>query len=476
MIVRRIMIHCTLGWLLPCALAVAQSPDTRLAEAQRTDSARLRIIQRISPSPRGEEVAPTIEPPAGLTLADLEGIALANNPTLVQAGARVEAARGDWVQAGLRPNPNVGYAATQIGDNGGAGQQGAYVEQLFPLGGKLKLSRAVASQEVKQALWRRDAQQWAVLNDVRIAYYEVLIAQRTVDLARRLLEIGEQGERAAADLLKAEQVSRVDYLQARIEARTARIELNNDLNRLDAAWRSLAAVLGTPWLAPCEILGDVSTDLPEFSWEASLARVLTASPELAAARAGVARARWAVDRARAEPIPDLDAQYSPQHDNTTGDNIHNLQATLNFPLFDRNQGNIRAAQADLVYASREVSRIELDLQQRLAAAFERYANARQQVDLYTRDILPDAQTTLDLVANGYRQGEFGYLALLTAQRTLFQTNLAYLSALGDLRRSAVEIEGYLITGSLDRARGGEQSPRATAGSRTSRAGPVRVGE
>jgi cobalt-zinc-cadmium efflux system outer membrane protein len=95
--------------------------------------------------------------------------------------------------------------------------------------------------------------------------------------------------------------------------------------------------------------------------------------------------------------------------------------------------------------------MELDLQSRLAAAFERYANARQQVATYTADILPDAQTSLDIVADGYRQGEFGYLTLLTAQRTYFGANLAYLRALQSLRASAVEIEGYLLTGSLGRS-------------------------
>jgi outer membrane protein, heavy metal efflux system len=387
----------------------------------------------------------------GLTLADLEALALGNNPTLAQANARVEAARGRRVQAGLPPNPNVGYAANEVGNGGMAGQQGGYLGQVVPLGGKLRLSRAVADQEVRQALWQRDAQQWTVLNDVRIAFYDALVSQRMVEVTRRLVEIGEQGEQTAADLLRIGQVSRVDFLQARIESRTARIEWNNARNRRDAAWRHLAAIIGVPCLPAETLSGDPTAGIPELTWDDALCRILASSPELAAAQAGIARARTALERQRVEPVPDLDAQYSPQYDTGAGNQIHNVQATLNIPLFNRNQGNIRAAQAELSAAQRDVQRIELDLQSRLAAAFERYANARQQVDTYTADILPDAQTELDIVADGYRREEFGYLTLLTAQRTYFSANLAYLRALQSLRASAVEIEGYLLTGSLGRS-------------------------
>ena len=118
------------------------------------------------------------------------------------------------------------------------------------------------------------------------------------------------------------------------------------------------------------------------------------------------------------------------------------------PVYNRNQGNILRAQAELTAAEREVQRVELELQQRLAAAFEQYSTAHFQVEKYTEAILPNAQASLDLVGEGYRQGEFGYLTLLTAQRTFFQANLAYLEALRELRTSIAAIENNLLSESL----------------------------
>ena len=89
-----------------------------------------------------------------------------------------------------------------------------------------------------------------------------------------------------------------------------------------------------------------------------------------------------------------------------------------------------------------------ELQQRLAVAFEQYTNARYQAEKYSKDILPNAKASLKLTADGYQQGEFGYLSLLTAQRTYFQTNLAYLEALRELRSASAIIEGNLLSDSL----------------------------
>ena len=79
-----------------------------------------------------------------------------------------------------------------------------------------------------------------------------------------------------------------------------------------------------------------------------------------------------------------------------------------------------------------------------AEAFERYANARYQVELYTMQILPDAKQSLDIVQKGYSAGEFSFLSLLLAQRTNVQTNLMYIESLRQLRAAEVAIDGLLL--------------------------------
>lgn len=84
---------------------------------------------------------------------------------------------------GWRRNPTAGYSASEIGDEGQAGQQGGVVGQELVMGHKLKLNRAVAASEVHQIQLELDAQRQRVLNDVRVQFYNVLIAQQKVSLA-----------------------------------------------------------------------------------------------------------------------------------------------------------------------------------------------------------------------------------------------------------------------------------------------------
>jgi outer membrane protein, heavy metal efflux system len=414
--------------------AITEAPTPPLPPAGQSQAAPFQVEEPV--------------PASGVTLAELEAMAERCNPTLEQVAARVQAAHGQCLQVGLYPNPVVGYLGSEMGNEGRAGQQGGFIGQEIVTAGKLQLNRSVASQEIRQAECAWQAQRLRVLTDVRRGFYEVLVAQRTVELAQQLVGIGERGVKTAEELMKAKEVARADVLQARIESDSAKILLDKARNRFTGAWRNLAAVVGDPALQPSQLSGGLQDGLVPFTWEDTLNRLLEESPQLAGAQAGVARAQAALSRECAGRVPNVDLQAGVQYDNATRDTFASLQVGIPIPIYNRNQGNIHRAQAELSAARHEVRRVRLALEQRLAAVFEQYATAQQQVEKYSRDIMPNAQESLKLVSAGYRQGEFSYLMLLTAQRTYFQTSLTYLEALRDLRAATATLEGNLLSDSL----------------------------
>jgi cobalt-zinc-cadmium efflux system outer membrane protein len=402
----------------------------------------------ILPVPSPEEV------PSGnreiLRIADLEAIALGNNPTIAQAQSRVGALQGKYVQVGLRPNPTIGYEGEEMGDEGTAGQQGMFIGQRFVTGGKLGLNRAVVSHEIQRAQQALEIQRLRVINAVRGRAYNTIAAQRIVALNERLVAIGEEGVKAADEMRRAKEVSQVDVLQARVEANSAKLALNNARNEHKAAWQRLAVVTGVPELEPKPLMDDLGESVPELHWNDVVGRLLAESPELAGAWAGMERAKCALARAQAGRKPDVDVEAAVRYNNSSESTTATIGVGLPRQIFDRNQGNISKAYCELAAAQREVRRVELVLQDRLAEVFRQYTNARQQTQQYKTEILPDAESSLDLVRKGYQQGEFGYLELLTAQRTYFRVNLAYLESLRELWLSTVQIEGLLLTGGLER--------------------------
>src|SRR6266852_518271 len=138
---------------------------------------------------------------SGLTLIELERMALSNNPTLAQAAAEIRAATGRKLQSGLYPNPTVGYLGEQIrGGIQGGGEQGFFISQDIVLGGKLGLNRRVLEQETKQAEAEAEEQRLRVINGVRMFYYQALAAQEMVDLRRKLSKLAEDAVQTSHQL------------------------------------------------------------------------------------------------------------------------------------------------------------------------------------------------------------------------------------------------------------------------------------
>jgi cobalt-zinc-cadmium efflux system outer membrane protein len=393
------------------------------------------------------------EPPVNvtlLTLEDLEQIALINNPALGRSQALVASARGNWVQVGLPPNPSWGYLGQQLGSGRIASQHMAMVDGQLVTGGKLSWNRAIAEQEILRAEQVMFATQQRVLTDVRTAFYEALIAQRNLDLSQQLTNIAREANNTAQRLFNAGETSEVDYLLAQIEVSNAQNNENIARQRHFAAWQALRAVLGVPNMPEAALRGDLESIPDNLTWDDTLSRLLSTSPEIGAAVANLDRARAALVRARRENIPDIRFQAGPMKDmgfkEGKWDGI--VQVLVPLPIINRNQGAIAQAIADISAAERGVQQVELDLQNRLAPVFERYASSTSVVRRYREQILPVAEKSLELVRRGYAAGEFPFLNLLNAQRTYFQTNNLYLQALLDLRTSAAQIDGLLLNNSL----------------------------
>jgi cobalt-zinc-cadmium efflux system outer membrane protein len=392
---------------------------------------------------------PTDAPQPTLTLADLEQIALTNNPTLSRSAADVNGARGQFVQAGLYPNPVIGYSGSEIGDEGTAGDQGGYVAQRFITGGKLRLDQAMAARQVEESQFLLNAQEQRVLSDVRIRFYDALVAERRMELTQNLARIADDLTKASQTLLEAGQATENSLLQAEIEAQQAHVRLDNARNELSEARRRLAAVVGLPTLPATSLAGDLTAEPPERSWEDLYAALVATSPELAAARKRAERAQIAVVRARREIVPNLDLMVTVMHMNASGDDGAGVQAGIPIPIANANQGNISRAEAEVVAAQNDILRVELNLQERLAAVYRQYANARQQAKRFADSIVPRSSRSLDLVVHGYRQGQVDYMTLITSQRTYVEVHLAYLEALRALRTADALIEGQLLSGSLE---------------------------
>lgn len=382
-----------------------------------------------------------------LTLGDFEELALSGSPTLLELQAQVDAAEGRWTQVGLSPNPRAGVAAQEIGNDGAAGQFGAFASQRFVTANKLELNRAAGALEIEQAQQNLKAQRLRVLTDVRRRFYALLVAQQRVNVTKELHDIAQQAVDRARELVK-EQEPRSVLTQAELEAELVGVLVENSRVQREAEWRQLLTVCGQPSRIMQRVAGDLTAQAPLVVWEEALERIQRESPELAAAVARVEQTHWALQRASVQATPDVTVQAGLYYDDGSRDPFASLQLSMPIPVFDSNQGGIAEAQANVLVARQAAQRVELNLQQRLAVVFQRYDQARRQIERYDSVILKKARENLDLNRLAFDDGASAYIPVLTAQRSYSQAKLARLNALEQLWSAAVEIEGLLLTGSL----------------------------
>jgi cobalt-zinc-cadmium efflux system outer membrane protein len=393
---------------------------------------------------------------AALTLEDLEKMAVEHNPTLKQAEAEVRASEARKHQAGLYPNPTVGYQGEEIrGGSFAGGEQGAFVQQDIVLGGKLGAAKRVFVQAQKQAEVEREEQRLRVTNGVTLAYYQALVAQEMIEVRTSQLQVARNAVQTSKQLFNVGQSDQPDVLQAKIEEEQAALAVAFAQQSQEQRWKALAAVVGNPGLPLTPLAGDLS-DVPELDPERWLGLLLTDSPAVRIAQLGVARAEATLARARREPIPDLQLRGGLEQNNEPLESSGRpvglqgfAEVGVRIPLFNRNQGNIEAAKAEVEHARLETQRVKLLLRERLAPVVQNYVTAKATADRYRNQMIPRAEKAYSLYLGKYNNMAAAYPQVLITQRTLFQLRVDYVSSLETVWMSAISLKGFMLTDGLE---------------------------
>jgi len=383
-----------------------------------------------------------------MTLADFESLALSSNPTIAELSATTQKAAGYRTQVGLRANPTIGYSGMQLADEG-TDQHVGFISQTIVTGDKLQLNRQVLNESLRAQLFHLESQKYRVATDLRVKFYDALAAQRRVKLIQDFRSVVDKGLELAELRKKAQEGSQLDIVQAKVQKNEIELALQQAEISFAAAWRELAAIVGRPDMQAVELSGVLPEDEDPMDWAAIASTMIGSSPEYQAAQARVSQAMANIRRQCAQPIPNLDLQLGAGVDNATDSGMLNVQVGAPIPVFNRNQGNIAAARAELQRASREVERIENSIKARLAAVSRDYDSSLAAVNKYTRDILPNARQGLELADAAYDVGETSFVQVLVARKSYFDTNLQFIASQTLLAQARARLDGYVLSGSLD---------------------------
>jgi cobalt-zinc-cadmium efflux system outer membrane protein len=384
------------------------------------------------------------EPTGVLTLRQALAQALLGNPRLASVAWEVRAGEARTLQAGLLPNPEVGVGVENFAGSGefrgvDAAEATIALSQVIELGGKRLRRACVAALERDLAAWSYEAARVDVFTATTKAFVDVLSAQAQLTLNEDLVRLADQVLSTVAARVQAGQVTPVEEIRARVALSTSRIALERAGRELVAARERLAATWGSTAPAFERVEGAMERIVPIPSAE-RLAQRIGQNPDLARWVAETAQRQASVELEEARRIPDVTANGGVRRLSETRDTALIMQLSIPLPVFDRNQGAILEARYQLARAGEERRAAEVRVLTELAATYAELSSAFTEATTLQNEVLPGAQSAFEAFSEGYRQGKFGFLDVLDAQRTLFEARGRYIEALTAYHRAVTEVE------------------------------------
>jgi cobalt-zinc-cadmium efflux system outer membrane protein len=214
------------------------------------------------------------------------------------------------------------------------------------------------------------------------------------------------------------------------------------------ARRELALLLGIPseQSSFLDVIGSLHDRAPPPPGVEELIRIaLQARPDLIAYRLGISRAQADLRRENTEAIDDIFLFYTPFTANDyspLGEQSASgwgMGLLFSLPFFDRNQGEIARARANVTQTRMEQQSLERRIINEVRYAATEYVVSRQTVQEYEREILDGARGLRDEQAGLLTNGQASLTALLEAQTEYDEIVRDYLEALAYHRRTMLRL-------------------------------------
>lgn len=371
-------------------------------------------------------------------------LAVAENPIIAKAEGTIDESRGKKVAAGAYLNPTIigqtGNGAIRDPSlNYGRAEYSITLQQPFEWYGKREARKEAAEAGVVGAMMGLDEAKLFVTTQSKVAFYDLLLAQQSVNIALQNAETVqalakavrvrvESGEGAQFEAVKAD----VEVLKAQQEATKAKSFIQVERAHLNA--------LTNGALSPAfRIEGEFRAPMRGLTMEELTGRVRASHPTILRLRKLVEQASASIAKEQASRVPNvtLFGGYAREIGREA------LLGGVSFPapLWYRRQGEIAAALGTQRYQEAELLRAQNELTRAVEQYLQEAETAAERIEVFERGLLNQAEEALRIARLSFRAGAASLLELLDAQRVARQIRFEYAQARRDLSVSLSKLEG-----------------------------------
>lgn len=424
--------------------SAAASAQTAPAPTPRTLGQEFRAFDAPHESEGAEQSLEYQQPRGVLTLQQALSLALLFSPELAAFSWEIRVQEANALQAGLRPNPEIGIDAEDFAGSGqyqgyDSAQTTVFLGQLVELGGKRGRRRMVAELQRDLSGWDYEVRRLDVLTAVTQAFVAVLEAQGRLELTDELRNIASKSLEAVARQVRAGSVSSVEETRASVNLASAGVAHRLAQAALESARSRLAATWGARWASFDQVTGQLSDVFAPPPIE-TVQDAVDSNPDIARWATELALRNAIVSLEDARAIPDFTAGAGVRHYSATDDTAMVAGITVPIPVFNRNQGAKHAARYARSKARSEQRAALVRVGSALEIAYQGLRATFDELAALRESVIPQAQAAYEGVQTGYQRGLFRYVDVLESQRTLFELRDRELVALGSYHRAVAEIE------------------------------------
>jgi cobalt-zinc-cadmium efflux system outer membrane protein len=372
---------------------------------------------------------------SSLTLQAAMERALAANPTIAAARLRRPVDVAGLAVARERLNPEGTLELEKETPKQSFGL-------AFPLelGGKRAKRIAVGEATIQAGDAALQATIAQVRNDVRRAYFGVLVADARLTLLRDLHDIAVRVRDAAQQRYDAGSAPRLEVMQAQLSLASAENETTGAQSQATAARAELNALLAQP-LDASPVLSTTLEPGGPIATPAALDLARAGSTELVALDRQIDAQRARVTLAQALRVPDvtpaatLTRDAAPEFDYGWRAGI-----AVTVPLFTTHRAGVAVEEATLqqLVAEREATLARITGQ--VSAAVVTLEAQRELYARYRDDIIPQAQQVEQVAQDAYQLGQTGIGALLQALQATRDVRLRALDAVSSFHNALADLE------------------------------------
>lgn len=377
------------------------------------------------------------------SVEQLIALGMANNQTIQAAESGVAAAQSGVVSARAYPNPELETTVGRVR----ARQPGAIEGSALTVGLMQRLDlpnvRNARERVAQSGVALANSEKTVIASEVRarikLAYFSVLRRQEELKAAQENNELIQQIFNRVKVRVSSGEAPRYELIKAETELLNVQRALQAAVLRVSQAKAALSREVGGALPAHFDV-ADYSVQRLVLAGVDLKAAIAKNNPYLALSQAELERARQqlALERSLRTPEVSVRADWDREPDI----NAARIGVQVSLPIWNRRQGPIGVAAAQLALARNKYDALDYNLKQTLITALNEYEIATTQVSALEEGVMRQAEAALKVAEAAYRFGERGILDYLDAQRVFRTTRNDLIAARFEQGAALVELERY----------------------------------